>query len=93
MNKKTADAFASNQPIKLLSVIIATFNEVSTIALTLTKLSGVLKTLNCSFEIIVVESNSSDETRKILKNIENQLNLKLIFKITLRGKVLQFDWE
>lgn len=86
MNKKTADAFASNQPIKLLSVIIAAYNEASTIAQTLSKLSGVLKTLNCSSEIIVVESNSSDETRKILKSIENQLNLKLIFQDHPQGK-------
>lgn len=86
MNKKTADAFASNQPIKLLSVIVAAYNEASTIAQTLSKLSGVLKTLNCSSEIIVVESNSSDETRKILKSIENQLNLKLIFQDHPQGK-------
>jgi glycosyltransferase involved in cell wall biosynthesis len=86
VNKKTADAFASNQPIKLLSVIVAAYNEASTIAQTLSKLSGVLKTLNCSSEIIVVESNSSDETRKILKSIENQLNLKLIFQDHPQGK-------
>ncbi len=86
MNKKTADAFASNQPIQLLSVIIAAYNEASTVAQTLSKLSGVLKTLNCSSEIIVVESNSSDETRKILKGLENQLKLKLIFQDHPQGK-------
>jgi glycosyltransferase involved in cell wall biosynthesis len=86
VNKNNADAFASNQPIKLLSVIIAAYNEASTIAQTLSKLSDVLKTLNCSSEIIVVESNSSDETRKILKSIESQLNLKLIFQDHPQGK-------
>lgn len=86
MNKKTADAFASNQPIKILSVIIAAYNEANTIAQTLSKLSDVLKTLNCSYEIIVVESNSSDETRNILKSIESQLNLKLIFQDHPKGK-------
>jgi glycosyltransferase involved in cell wall biosynthesis len=86
VNKKTADAFASNQPIQLLSVIIAAYNEASTVAQTLSKLSGVLKTLNCSSEIIVVESNSSDETRKILKGLENQLKLKLIFQDHPQGK-------
>jgi glycosyltransferase involved in cell wall biosynthesis len=86
VNKKTADAFASNQPIKILSVIIAAYNEANTIAQTLSKLSDVLKTLNCSYEIIVVESNSSDETRNILKSIESQLNLKLIFQDHPKGK-------
>ncbi len=86
MNKKTADAFALTQPIKLLSVIIAAYNEASTIAQTLRKLSEVLKTLNCSYEIIVVESNSTDETREILRKIENQLNLKLIFQDHPQGK-------
>jgi glycosyltransferase involved in cell wall biosynthesis len=86
VNKKTADAFASNQPIKFLSVIIAAYNEASTIAQALSKLSDVLKTLNCSYEIIVVESNSSDETRNILKSLESQLNLKLIFQGHPQGK-------
>ncbi len=86
MNKKPADTFASNQPIELLSVIIAAYNEASTIAQTLSKLSDVLKNLNCSFEIIVVESNSSDETRKILKSVENQLNLRLFFQDHPQGK-------
>ncbi len=86
MNKKTADAFAANQPIKLLSIIIAAYNEASTIAQTITKLGDVLKTLNCSSEIIVVESNSSDGTREILKSIENQLNFKLIFQDRPQGK-------
>jgi glycosyltransferase involved in cell wall biosynthesis len=86
VNKKTADTFASNQPIKLLSVIIAAYNEAGTIAQTLSKLSEVLKTLNCSSEIIVVESNSSDETRKILKSVEHQLNLRIIFQDHPQGK-------
>ncbi len=86
MNKKTADAFALNQPIKLLSVIIAAYNEASTIAQTLRNLSDVLKTLNCSSEIIVVESNSTDATREILRSIERQLNLRLVFQDHPQGK-------
>ncbi len=86
MNKKTTDAFALNQPIGLLSVIIAAYNEASTIAQTLTKLSDVLKTLKCSSEIIVVESNSTDDTREILWSIEHLLNLKLVFQDHPQGK-------
>ena len=86
VNKKTDDSFASNQSIELLSVIIAAFNEADTIALTLTRLCGVLETLNCPSEIIVVESNSTDGTREILRNIEHKLNLKLIFQEHPQGK-------
>ncbi len=86
VSKKTADAFALNQPIKLLSVIIAAYNEASTIAQTLVRLHDVLETLKCSFEVIVVESNSTDETREILQNIEHELNLKLVFQDYPQGK-------
>ena len=86
VTKKTADAFALIQPIKLLSVIIAAYNEASTIAQTLARLHVVLETLNCSFEIIVVESNSTDETREILRNIQQQLSLNLVFQDHPQGK-------
>ena len=86
VTKKTADSLALNQPIKLLSVIIAAYNEASTIAQTLARLHVVLETLNCSFEIIVIESNSTDETREILQGIEHQLNLKLMFQDHPQGK-------
>jgi glycosyltransferase involved in cell wall biosynthesis len=86
VTKKIVDSFALNQPIELLSVIIAAYNEASTIAQTLLGLNVVLETLNCPFEIIVVESNSTDETREILQSIRNQLNLKLVFQDHPQGK-------
>lgn len=86
VNKKTTDSFAVKRPIKLLSVIIAAYNEANTIAQTLARLHVVLETLNCSSEIIVVESNSTDKTREILQNIEHQLNLKLVFQDHPQGK-------
>jgi glycosyltransferase involved in cell wall biosynthesis len=86
VNKKSIDSFALNQPIELLSVIIAAYNEASTIARTLANLRGVLETLDCSSEIIVVESNSKDKTREILRGIEQELNLKLVFQDEPQGK-------
>jgi glycosyltransferase involved in cell wall biosynthesis len=83
---KRIDYFASNRPIKLLSVIVAAYNEADTIAQTLVSLHGVLETLNCSFEIIVVESNSKDRTREILKNMDPELNLKILFQDHPQGK-------
>jgi glycosyltransferase involved in cell wall biosynthesis len=86
VENEKVDYFASIQPIKLLSVIIAAYNEANTIAQTLTNLHTVLKSLTCSFEIIVVESNSTDETRNILKKFEKELDLKLFFQENPRGK-------
>jgi glycosyltransferase involved in cell wall biosynthesis len=86
VKKKTVDSFALNQPIKLLSVIVAAYNEADTISQTLTRLHGILETLNCSFEIIVVESNSKDKTREILRHTEKELNLKLVFQDHPQGK-------
>ena len=86
MNKINVDFFALSQPIKLLSVVVAAYNEADTIGQTLTKLRAVLETLNCSSEIIVVESNSKDKTREILRNIEDDLNLKLVFQDRPQGK-------
>ena len=86
MNKKTVDSFAINQPITLLSVIIAAYNEAGTIGQTLAGLRGVLETLNCSSEIIVVESNSKDETREILCDLKQELNLTLVFQDHPQGK-------
>ncbi len=86
MNKKDVDPFALNQSIKLLSVVVAAYNEADTVAQTLRNLHVVLDELSCSFEIIVVESNSSDNTRLILKQIEHELNLNLILQERPRGK-------
>jgi glycosyltransferase involved in cell wall biosynthesis len=86
VKKKTVDSFALNQPITILSVIIAAYNEAGTIAQTLAGLRGVLETLNCSSEIIVVESNSKDKTREILRDLKQELNLTLVFQDHPQGK-------
>jgi glycosyltransferase involved in cell wall biosynthesis len=86
VNTKTIDAFALNQPIRLLSVIVAAYNEADTISQTLSNLHQVLKTLQYPFEIIVVESNSTDKTREILKGIEDPLELDIFFQNEPKGK-------
>jgi glycosyltransferase involved in cell wall biosynthesis len=86
VNKKTIDSCALNQPIGLLSVIIAAYNEAATIAQTLARLREVLEALNCASEIIVVESNSNDQTREILRDLKKELNLTLIFQEHPQGK-------
>ena len=86
VEKEKTDNFALIQPIKLLSVIIAAYNEANTIAQTITNLYKVLKSLPCAFEVIIVESNSTDETRNILKQLEQELDLRLFFQDYPKGK-------
>lgn len=80
------DSFALNQPIKFLSVIVAAYNEAGTVAQAMEELSQVLNGLSCSSEIIVVESNSTDDTREILMGIQNHLKIKLVFQDHAQGK-------
>ncbi len=82
----SVDPFAQNQPITLLSVIVPAFNEAGTIAQAMAGLREVLDSLKCPSEIIVVESNSKDETREILEQIEEKLSLRLIFQTQPQGK-------
>jgi len=80
------DPFRLNQPIKLLSVVVAAYNEESAISNTMTQLRRVLDSLDCATEILVVESNSTDQTRIILKSLEDDLRLNLFFQDSPKGK-------
>ena len=83
---ENVDSFALNQPIELLSVVVAAYNEADTVRETLMNLHEVLSSLDCAFEIIVVESNSRDETREIIREIEQPLNLRILFQERPEGK-------
>jgi glycosyltransferase involved in cell wall biosynthesis len=80
------DKFASKLPINRLSVLIAAYNEVVTIVPAIEALKTVLQTLNCEYEIIVVESNSTDGTRELLQKNNQTLGVNLILQDSPRGK-------
>ena len=86
MARKYSDPFAFNKPIKLLTVIVAVYNEENTIAETMYQLRAVLNSLPFANEVIVVESNSTDDTKRILTNIGEKLNLNLLFQERPEGK-------
>ncbi len=68
---------------QLLSIIVPVFNEENTVGDLLTKL--VNKQLpNC--EIIIVESNSSDQTRTIVQSFASYPNVRIIFEEKPSGK-------
>ena len=80
------DKFASKQPIDKLSVLIAAYNEVATIIPAIERLLPVLRSLNCKFEVIVVESNSTDGTRQLLQKNNLNLGINLLLEESPRGK-------
>jgi len=69
---------------KKLSIIIPTYNEETTI---LEIIKRVLKsnTLGLTKEIIIVDDKSTDNTKKILKNIKKR-NIKILFHKSNQGK-------
>ncbi len=80
------DKFASKQPINKLSILIAAYNEVTTIVPAIEALMPVVSSLKCKFEVIVVESNSTDGTRELLqRNIQN-LSIRLLLEDSPKGK-------
>ena len=80
------DKYASKQPIKKLSVLIAAYNEVAYIIPAIESLIPVMKSLACHYEIIVVESNSNDGTRELLQKNEQNLGINLLLEVSPRGK-------
>lgn len=55
-----------------LSIVIPVFNEEQLIKQTLNKLDEYLKSMQISYEIVVVDDGSSDKTVYIVKNINNK---------------------
>ena len=70
-----------------VSIIVPVFNEQKTIREVLTKLSNLdLGFKELEKEIIIVEGNSRDGTKKIVESFVNNKNFKLIFEDNPKGK-------
>ncbi|MGZ4772187.1 MAG: glycosyltransferase, partial [Ilumatobacteraceae bacterium] len=80
-----SDPAARPQPVALLSVVMAVYNEAATVA---EVIEDVL-TLDLNdrrLELIIVESNSTDGSREIAKNYEQYPEVKLVLQPAPRGK-------
>lgn len=63
----------------MISIVTSTFNSSNHIEQFLTKIQNQIKSINESYEIIIVDDGSNDDTVKILKAISfNNKNLKVI---------------
>ena len=69
-----------------LSIILPVFNEVDTIRQVLEGLTA--KKFDLPHELIVVESNSTDGTKEIVKEFEGRKNLRIVYQEEARGKGL-----
>jgi glycosyltransferase involved in cell wall biosynthesis len=86
MPSKIPSKFARKEPISLLSVLVPVFNEERVVVQSLLKLHSTLETLHCSYEIIIVESNSTDSTRKLVQDIQSQISAILLLEDFPKGK-------
>jgi len=76
---------APTRPRPLVSIIIPVFNEVSTVKELLTTVAA-KKIKGADKEIVVVESNSTDGSRKIVEEFREFSEFKIILEDRPRGK-------
>jgi glycosyltransferase involved in cell wall biosynthesis len=76
----------NTSPIKpLLSVIVPVYNEVNSAADVLKLIVG-KKLSDVEIEVIIVESNSTDGTREIVRSFEGGSNVRIIYEDRPQGK-------
>ena len=72
-------------PPVTLSVVVPVFNEADTVVETLTGVLGV-HIPDVRLEVIVVESNSSDDSRRLVRGFESDDRIKVVLQEQARGK-------
>jgi dolichol-phosphate mannosyltransferase len=65
-----------------ITVTMAAYNEAACIVSTLRELAGVLATLNRTFEVLVVDDGSTDETHLLLAELRGEIAALRIIRLT-----------
>lgn len=74
------------RPVKKLSVVMAAYNEETTIRKTIDAVLNKKLNNNIDIELIIVESNSSDGTKAIVREYENHARVKVVWQDKALGK-------
>jgi len=69
-----------------LSIIICVFNEIKTIEDLLKKVLKVRYDYKINYEIIIIDNNSTDGTKKVISKFQDSENIKIIFNRKNYGK-------
>jgi glycosyltransferase involved in cell wall biosynthesis len=86
VQKNTLDRFASETPISKISVLMAAYNEELTFEKSVRDLVKILENLPFSYELIIVESNSTDNTRSLATKLQTEFGYRLILQPQALGK-------
>lgn len=78
--------FAQKRELELLSIIIPIYNEANTLELCVLNLRKVLLLNRIPHEILLIESNSSDNSRVIVKQLVREFEFSAYFQDSPRGK-------
>lgn len=75
-----------------LSVIIPAYNEEKRIAATLNSVDAYLSKQSYNYEILVVDNNSNDNTRKVVKDLTEKIKGLKLFEVKEPGKGGAVAW-
>lgn len=84
--KRRNDAVPSARPVHMLSVVLPVYNEEETIEEVLGNVLGVGLPPGVKLQLIVVESNSKDNTRKIVESYDSDPRVSIVLQDVPLGK-------
>ncbi len=83
---RRGDAVPFARPVRMLSVVLPVYNEEATIDEVLGNVLGVSLPPGVQLQLVIVESNSKDGTRKIVQGYESDPRVSVVLQETPQGK-------
>ncbi|MEK7570827.1 MAG: glycosyltransferase [Patescibacteria group bacterium] len=69
-----------------ISVVVPTYNEEENIEQLIARIDAALTAKNITYEVIVVDDNSTDKTQQVIKSLQKNYPVKLFIKKSEKGK-------